>query len=195
MLRPVNPSSAGSSVTEATMTSSTASDTVNANPFRDARPTSRMPSIETITTRPANTTARPAVAIALDGGASRLVTVGEVAAEPGDDEQRVVDADTEADHRRGGRRPVRDVDHPAQELAERDRGAEAEHGGDQRQPHRHGGPEREQQDDGGGDQPDAFGAERGGLGERGDRAADLDLQGVVAGGEDGFDQCLGLRRG
>ena len=64
MLRPVKPSSAGSSVTEAVMTSSTASDTVKAKPFREARPTSRMPSIETMTTRPANTTARPAVAIA-----------------------------------------------------------------------------------------------------------------------------------
>ena len=143
MLRPVNPSSAGSSVTEAVMTSSTANDTVNANPFRDARPTSRMPSIETMTTRPANTTARPAVAIALTVAASRLLAFGEVAAEPGDDEQRVVDADAEADHRRGGRGPVRDVDDPAQELAERDRGAEAEHGGDQRQPHRDCRPERE----------------------------------------------------
>ena len=130
-----------------------------------------------------------------DGGPSWLLPLGEVAAEPGDDEQRVVDADAEADHRRGGWGPVRDVDHPAQELAERDRGAEAEHGGDQRQPHRDRGPEGEQQDDGGGEQPDAFGAERGRLGQRGDRAADLDLQGVVAGGEDGFDQCLGLGRG
>ena len=33
-----------------------------------------------------------------------------------------------------------------------------------------------------------------GLGQRGDRAADLDLQGVVAGGEDRLDQRLGLRR-
>ena len=37
MLRPVKPSSAGSSVSEAVMTSSTASDTVKAKPFRDGQ--------------------------------------------------------------------------------------------------------------------------------------------------------------
>ena len=59
MLRPVKPSSAGSSVTEAAMTTSTASDTVKANPVRDGWPTSRMPSIETMTVRPANTHGPP----------------------------------------------------------------------------------------------------------------------------------------
>ena len=44
-------------------------------------------------------------------------------------------------------------------------------------------------------QPDALGAERCRLGERRDRAADLDLEGVVPGGEDRVDQGLRLRRG
>ena len=177
------------------MTNSTANDTVKANPFKEASPTSRMPSIETMTTRPANTTARPAVAIAPTVAASRLLSLGEAAAEPGDDEQRVVDADAEPDHRRSGRSPIRDVDDPAQDLTERESGAEAEHGGDQWKPHRHRRPEDEQQDDGRRDQPDAFGSERGGLRQRCDRAADLDLEGVVAGGEDGFDQGFGLLGG
>ena len=80
-------------------------------------------------------------------------------------------------------------------LSERQRDAEAEQRGDQRQAHGHRGAEGDQQDDGRGDEPDALGADRGGLGQRRDRAADLDLQGVVAGGEDRFDQRLGLRRG
>ena len=46
------------------MVTSTASETVKANPFNDGKPTNKMPSIETMTVRP-NTTARPAVAIAL----------------------------------------------------------------------------------------------------------------------------------
>ena len=62
-------------------------------------------------------------------------------------------------------------------------------------PHRHCRPEHEEQDDGRCDQPDAFGSEWGGLRQRCDRAADLDLEGVVAGGEDGFDQGLGLLGG
>ena len=65
MLRPAKPSTAGSSVTEAAMTTSTASTTVKAKPVMAGWPISRMPSIETTTVRPANSTARPAVAIAV----------------------------------------------------------------------------------------------------------------------------------
>ena len=66
------------SVTEASMVSSTASDTVKAKPLRAAWPTSRMPSMETSTVSPANTTARPAVAIALSV-ARRGLALGETA--------------------------------------------------------------------------------------------------------------------
>ena len=91
-------------------------------------------------------------------------------------------------------RPVGDVDHAPQQLSERDRHAEAEHRGEERQPHRHRGAEGEQQDQGGGDEADALRADGRRLGQRRDRAADLDLEGVVACGEDGFDERLGLRR-
>ena len=89
-----------------------------------------------------------------------------------------------ADHRGGGGRPVRDVDDAAQQLSERDGDAEAEHGGEQRQAHRHRRAEGEQQDQGRGDEADAFPADGGRLGQRRDRAAGFDPQGVVAGGED-----------
>ena len=65
MLRPAKPSSAGSSVNDAVMVTSTNSDAVKAKPARAGWPTRRMPSIATTTVRPANTTARPAVAIAV----------------------------------------------------------------------------------------------------------------------------------
>ena len=65
MLRPAKPRMAGSRVTDAAITTSTASTTVNANPFMAGWPISRMPSMEMTTVRPANSTARPAVAIAV----------------------------------------------------------------------------------------------------------------------------------
>jgi hypothetical protein len=65
MLRPANPSSAGSRVTEAAMTMSTAGMTVNANPVMDGWSISRTPSRHTTTVRPATMTARPAVVMAL----------------------------------------------------------------------------------------------------------------------------------
>ena len=58
---------------------------------------------------PANSTAWPAVAI---GGAGRVLdahAVVQVLAVPGDDEQRVVDADAEADHRAEDQRELGDV--------------------------------------------------------------------------------------
>ena len=66
MLRPAKPRTAGRRVTAAVMVTSTARTTVKANPFMAGWPISRMPSIETITVRPANSTARPAVAIAVE---------------------------------------------------------------------------------------------------------------------------------
>ena len=63
------------------------------------------------------------------------------------------------------------------------------------QSHRHDGAEGDQQDDGGGDESDHLGADGCRLRQGRDRAADLDLQGVVACREDGIDQRRGLRRG
>ena len=63
-LCPAKPSSAGSRVTAASTATATASDDPRANPLRNDRPMSNMPSSEMTTVHPANTTARPAVLIA-----------------------------------------------------------------------------------------------------------------------------------
>ena len=125
-------------------------------------------------------------------GPSGILAVGQAAAEPRDDQQRVVDADADADHGRGVRRPLRYVDNPAQHLAERHRDAESEQRRDEGQPHRNDGAEGDEQDDGRRDQADALGARGNRLGLGRDRAADLDLQRLVAGREDGRDQRRGL---
>ena len=65
MLRPAKPRAAGSSVTEAAMTISRVSTTVKANPVIAGCPISSRPSIEMTTVMPANSTARPAVVIAV----------------------------------------------------------------------------------------------------------------------------------
>ena len=90
---------------DAAMVTRTASTTVKANPFMEDWPISRMPSMETTTVSPANKTARPAVAMAVSGRRPWLLTVGEAAAEPRDDEQGVVDPDPERDHGGGRRAP------------------------------------------------------------------------------------------
>ena len=58
---------------------------------------------------PANSTAWPAVAIGGAGGVLDAHALVEVLAVPGDDEQRVVDADAEADHGAEDQRELRDV--------------------------------------------------------------------------------------
>ncbi len=65
MLRPAKPRMAGSSVTDAAITTTRASTTVKAKPFMAGWPISRMPSIEMTTVMPAKSTARPAVAMAV----------------------------------------------------------------------------------------------------------------------------------
>ena len=65
-----------------------------------------MPSSEITTVVPANTTARPAVFIAISVECLDAVTLVQVLPEPGDDEQGVVDADPEADHDPDRRREV-----------------------------------------------------------------------------------------
>ncbi len=64
MLRPTNPSEAGSNVTAASTATITAEEVPSANPFKNDSPISSIPSNEIITVTPANTTARPAVSIA-----------------------------------------------------------------------------------------------------------------------------------
>ena len=70
-------------------------------------PTTVRPTRAMTTVMPAKTTAEPAVAGGLGGRLGGLEPVAQVLAVAGEDEQRVVDADREAEHRgqdRGGRR-------------------------------------------------------------------------------------------
>ena len=66
---------------------------------------------------------------------------------PGDYEERVVDPDAEADHRRQRRRGGRDLGDVADQRDDRQADDEADDRGDDRHPHRHDRAEREQQDD------------------------------------------------
>ena len=72
MLRPVNPSSAGSSVSAASITASTVTTAENATPGTYGWFIVSMPSSEMTTVIPANTTDRPAVAIAIAHRAAGL---------------------------------------------------------------------------------------------------------------------------
>ena len=70
---------------------------------------------------PANSTAWPAVAIGGAGGVLDAHALVEVLAVAGDDEQRVVDADAEADHRAQDQRELGDVDEGRQHADARRR--------------------------------------------------------------------------
>ena len=89
--------------------------------------------------------------------AFRVETRSQVLAVARDDEQRVVDPDTEADHRDGRGGEVGHVEDGAQTQHDRDTGADAEQRGADRQAHREHRAEREQQDDHRGEDPDALG--------------------------------------
>ena len=69
-MKPTNPSMAGSNVIAAATAITTASDVPTARPWRKLSPISSMPSTETMTVKPANTTARPEVVIASSTAAS-----------------------------------------------------------------------------------------------------------------------------
>ena len=105
MLRPAKPRTAGSSVTDAAMTTSTASDHGEGEPVHG-----RLAHQQDAEHRDDDGHAgeQHRAAGGRDRGQrgpSRVLAVGQAAAEPGDDEQRVVDADADADHRRGVRAP------------------------------------------------------------------------------------------
>ena len=78
----------------------------------------------------------------------------QVLAMAGDDEQRVVDADTEPDHRRDRRRHGADVDEARDDRDQSDTGREADERDADRQSHRDDRAEREQQHDRGDEQAD-----------------------------------------
>ena len=79
-------------------------------------------------------------------GVLDVAALGEVLTEPGQDEQRVVDADAESDHRSDDDRPAGDVDEVGHHGQRPGADREAEQGRPDRQPHGHDGPEGQQQD-------------------------------------------------
>ena len=174
MLRPTKPSSAGSSVIAASIVISTAEMAPTATLRMKSRFIMNMPSSEMTTVMPAKTTARPDVSSASDDRLARLQPVVQGLAVAGDDQQRVVDADADADHRRDRGRELGHREEAGDEADEGDAAADAEQRGDDRQAHRQQRAEGDQQDDDGGDDADELAGELGLLGE--DVAAELDLQ-------------------
>ena len=73
---------------------------------------------------------------------------------PGDDEQRVVDADPEPDQQRQLVAERRHLDHVGQQADHGDAGPERQAGGHERQRHRQQRAEHEEQDDAGGEDPE-----------------------------------------
>ena len=100
MVRPANPSTAGSSVTDATITSATVTDVPTASPRTNLTPIRNRPKSEITTVHPGEEHRAP-------GGVDRehdrglgIESVVETLAVARHDEERVVDADTDPDHRR-----------------------------------------------------------------------------------------------
>ena len=156
MFVPTNPSSAGSSVTDATIVMNTPIAIAMATPRMTDWPMNSSPRIETRTVVPAKSTARPEVSTARITRGFRSEPVVEILPVAGDHEQRVVDADADADHRDRSGREARHVDRAADDEHESDAGPDAEQRGADRQPHREHRPERDQQDDHRREDPDAF---------------------------------------
>ena len=125
---------------------------------------------------PANSTERPAVSMAMPIDSRRVVPGVQLLAVAGDDEQRVVDADAEADHDAEERREVGDGEDVRQQGDDRHADADAEQRVADRQPHREHRPEREDQDDDGERETEHLGRRRLERGE--DLTAELDLHTV-----------------
>ena len=147
MRLPTQPSSDGSSVSVASTISNTPTAEPTAMPVTKLRPMSVRPSSEITTVMPANTTARPLVSIDSTTASSTDVAGVDRLPVPGDDEQGVVDADAEADHRDHLDREVRHRHRVAGDRHDRGAGTEAEQGDADRQAHREHRAEREDQDD------------------------------------------------
>ncbi len=175
MLRPANPSSAGSRVSAANITASTVTTAEKATPGTYGWFIVSMPSKEMTTVIPANTTDRPAVAIATDTAPLGVAPPGELTAVAGDDQQGVVDADAEADHRRDRARPIGHVDEVGEQRAAGQPDTDTEQCGGERKAHRDERPERDQQNDRGDEQAWSFGTDAGGLGIVDRLTGELDL--------------------
>ena len=96
-----------------------------------------------------------------------------------EDQQRVVDADADAEHRGDRRRPVRRGEDRGQQRDQRRRDPEPEQRQQQRQPGGDDGPERDEQHDRGDRQADRLRGDRPLLGLLDDAAAELDVRGAA----------------
>ena len=106
--------------------------------------TTASPASAMTTVTPAKSTAEPAVPTARPGRLLGGQPVEQVLPVPGGDEERVVDADREAEHQRQDRRGAGQLDGAAQREQPGHAGADA----DQRVEHRHaGGDQRAERDD------------------------------------------------
>ena len=161
---PSNPSIAGNNVTAAATVTATTAAAPIPRPLMNDRPIASMPSNAMITVRPANTH-RPSRRV--DRGDHRFFGVEarlESLSVAGDDEQRVVDAHTDADHRRQRRGEALQRIHVRQQTddgkPDRDTGQRDDDG----QHHREHRPERDQQDDDRGEDADPLARQRRPLG-------------------------------
>ena len=104
-----------------------------------SRPKNARPVTEMATVRPAKSTARPADAPASAAASREREPLVEVLPEPRDDEQRVVDADAEADHRDEDRGDRVDVGQAGEDEQQEERGQQRddrEHDRDERRDER-----------------------------------------------------------
>ena len=138
---------AGSTVSEPITLNATTMIAPSAIEVNTSRPVISSPASEIITVRPETRIARPAVAAAMSSAAAGAAAAAPLLALAADVEQRVVDADGEADqqHQRAGRAAVgRELGDDAEDAHRGGDRGEAEQqrdeGGDERA-------EREQQDD------------------------------------------------
>ena len=103
------------------------------------------PLTEIATVRPAKSTALPCRRARLGGGVRRRHAVVQQLSEARDDEQRVVDADTDPDHRDEQRRDRVDVGQPGEEEEQEERGGHGRDGERERNRRRHEGAEDDHQ--------------------------------------------------
>ena len=113
-----------------------------------------------ITVSPANSTARPDVSTAVMTASSGSRPGLESLAVAGDDEQRVVDADADADHRGQRRREALQRVHVREQADDRQPDRDAGERDDDRQHHREHRTERDQQDEDRGEDADALARQR-----------------------------------
>ena len=112
-----------------------------------SRPKKARPLTEIATVTPAKITARPAEAPASAAASGGEAHRAGAALEAGDDEQRVVDADPEADHRDQDRRDRVDVGQAGQEEQEQERRPQSRERQPDRNDHPDEGAEHEEQHD------------------------------------------------